>query len=118
MITTSEYLELLIMKKEVPPTPVSTDITNEVIYKIHEDFVIPLYESMLMDYDNDIEVITEHIVKLYNTSNHFGLIYFFFMLADIMAIELPDELVKMSLTDDFVSAFSESLYESWSEIAD
>lgn len=115
-MTTTEYIHsVLQIKKDAPSTQT---IDEAAIYEaaqlISGSFTYSLYGE-LWKYFFDMEAITEHLENLYDSENHFGLIYFIFMLADAIEFMMPIEYTEMSAKDAFVPILAAAIIEDWLE---
>ena len=75
-------------------------------------FVFPLYRA-LWQLDFDMDAITEHLEYLCDSGNHFGLIYFIFILADAADYSLPLLFSETSTINELVPILSAAIIEDW-----
>ena len=115
-MTTNEYLDCLLEVKRETQEPKAIDeaAAYEAAQLVSGSFVYPLY-GMLWQYDLDMEVITEHLEALYDSGNHFGLVYFIFILSDAVNYVLLRTFSEMSATDVIVPILSAAIIEDWLE---
>jgi len=115
-MTTSEYLELFMMSRKEQALKLNDE---ESAYEIAQltsgSFVYALYDNLLQ-FDIEEDAVAEHLEHLYDTGNHFGLIYFIVMLADATGFALPKTFIEMSLNDDLVPILSAAIIEDWLDI--
>ena len=80
------------------------------------NFTYLLYETLWMN-DFDIETITDHLESLYDSGNHYGLVYFVFILANATDFIIPILFYEMSVDELHVSCLSAAIIEDWTEYA-
>ena len=115
-MTINEYIQFVLeVKKESPLSQTVDEATAyEAAQLISGSFTYLLYEALWMN-DFDVESITQHLEKLYDSENHFGLLYFVFMLANAVAFTVPAKFTEMSATDTLVPYLSAAIIEDWLE---
>jgi hypothetical protein len=118
-MTTSEFIgDILEGRKEVKEKGAvaifDEDSINEVAGLLSGSFTYLLYEALWRN-AYDMETITEHLEKLYDEDEHFGLIYFTFILANAVDIIVPAQFVAMSAKDDMAPILSAAIIEDWDE---
>ena len=57
--------------------------------------------------------ITEHLEAMYDSENHFGLVYFIFILSDAVNFVLPLPFSEMSANDTLVPVLSAAIIEDY-----
>jgi hypothetical protein len=127
-MTTSEYVkEILEIRKEIQENDISPlfdeNAANEVAGLVSGSFTYSLYEALLVNY-YDMNAITDHLDRLYDNDEHFSLIYFVFILANVVsAVGYDGSIYELSITDnrnisleqisiDFKETFSKLLLEN------
>jgi len=113
-MTTNEFVECLLqLKKEGQKTAIKDETAAyKAAQLISGSFVFPLYGALWQN-DFDMETITEHLEDLYDSGNHFGLVYFVFILSDAVDFVLPLSFSEMSANDKFVPILSAAIIEDW-----
>jgi len=117
-MTTHEYIQFILdAKKETStPKPINETAANEAAQLISGSFTYLLYETLWMN-DFDIEAITFHLESLYDMEEHFGLVYFIFILANAAEFTVPAKFTEMSATDSLAPCLSAAIIEDWLEYA-
>jgi len=115
-MTTGEYVQFVSEVKGEAHLPQAIDkiAANEAAQLISGSFTYLLLESLWMN-DFDVEVITQHLEALYDSENHYALIYFVFILANAVAFTVPAKFTEMSATDTLVPYLSAAIIEDWLE---
>ena len=118
-MTTNEYAGFVLqMKKEAsPPQAIDETAAYEAAQLFSGSFTYLLYEALWMNFF-DMETITRHLDSLYESENHFGLIYFIFILANAVEFIVPVLFTEMSANDVLVPFLSAAIIEDWVEYAD
>ena len=113
-MTTYDYTEyVLAMKKEVTTTQeIDETAAFEAAQLICGSFVFPLYETLWSNFLR-METITDHLESLYDSENHFGLVYFIVILANAVEYPLPEKFTEMSAQDAFIPILSAAIIEDW-----
>ena len=113
-MTTYEFIEYLLQAKKENPGTIIVDeaAAYERAQLVSGSFVFPLYGA-LWQLDFDMTAITEHLEYLYDSGNHFGLIYFIFMLADAADFTLPLLFSETSSNNALVPILSAAIIEDW-----
>jgi len=87
-MTTYEYAQLVLdAKKETPPRSIDEPAAYEVAQLTSGSFTFLLYEALWVN-DFDMKTITQHLENLYDSEDHFGLVYFLFILPKIIFLKL------------------------------
>ena len=114
-MTISEYIEQFLMSREESMSgEVDENAAIEVSDLVSGSFVYALFECVIQA-DMDTDVITEHLEYLYDSANHFGVIYFIMFLADAAGFHLPKEFYVISLKNELVPILSAAIMEDWIE---
>ena len=115
-MTTNEYaMSILQIKKEVlPPQTVDKTAAYEAAQLFSGSFTYLLYEALWVNFF-DMETITQHIESLYDSENHFGLVYFIFILANAAEFNVPVLFTEMSANEALVPFLSAAIIEDWLE---
>jgi hypothetical protein len=113
-MSTYEFIEYLLQaKKENSGTMIVDEASAlERAQLVSGSFVYPLYGT-LWQLHFDMDAITEHLEYLYDSGNHFGLIYFIFMLADAADYSLPLLFSETSAINELVPILSAAIIEDW-----
>ena len=88
----------------------------EVAQLVSGSFIFPLCESLLVN-GFDMDGITDHLEYLYDSGNHYGLLYFVFILANAVDFIVPLRFSEMSARDEFVPIMSAAIIEDWVDYA-
>ncbi len=115
-MTTTEYIQSVLQIKKSTPSLQAQDeaAAFEAAQIICGSFIFSLYEELWANLQ-DIDSITEHLEILYDSGNHFGLVYFCFLLANSVGFIIPLEYTEMSARDDLVPILSAAIIEDWLE---
>ena len=115
-MTPHEYIQFVLeVKKETSvPRAVDEAAAYDAAQLISGSFTYPLYEALWRN-DFDMESITQHLESLYDNNNHFGFVYFIFMLANAAAFIIPAKFTEISATDALVPFLSAAIIEDWLE---
>jgi len=113
-MTTNEFAECLLQMKKEGQEPKTKDeaAMYEAAQLVSGSLVFPLYGT-LWQYHFDMETITKHLEAMYDSGNHFGLVYFIFILADAAEYTLPRTFSEMSAIDTLVPILSAAIIEDW-----
>lgn len=85
---------------------------NEAAQLISGSLVYRLYEAICAN-DYNLQTVTAHLEMLYDSGNHFGLVYYIFMLADGTNVGLPERFAEFAVTASLVPYLSAALIEDW-----
>ena len=116
-MTTNEYIQFIMqVKKEtpLPPQKINEAAANEVAQLISGSFTHTLYEALWTNFF-DIDTITQHLENLYDSNNHFGLVYIIFILANAVECSIPAQYTEISANDELVPTLSAAIIEDWLE---
>jgi len=118
-MTTNEYAMsiLQVRKEDVPSKTVDKTAAYEAAQLFSGSFTYLLYEALWVNYF-DMETVTQHIKNLYDSENHFGIIYFIFILANAAEFTVPALFTEMSANDTLVPFLSAAIIEDWIEYDD
>jgi len=113
-MTTNEYAEFILQVKKEAALPRAVDETAayEAAQLLSGSFTYLLYEALWMN-NFDMETITQHLNNLHDSENHFGLVYFIFILANAVEFVVPVQFTEMSANDALVPFLSASIIEDW-----
>ena len=113
-MTTTEYAQSVLQIKT--ETPSAQTIDEAAAYSaaqlISGSFTYPLYEELWRNFF-DMDAITDHLESLYDSNNHFGLIYFTFILANAVEFIIPVEFTEMSAKDALVPYLAAAIIDDW-----
>ena len=115
-MTTNEYAQTILeMQKEMPTTEtVDEPAAYEVAQPFSGSFIYTLYEA-LWENHYDMESVTKRLESLHDSGNHFGLVYFIFILANAIDFTVPVQFSEMSANDRLVPFLSAAIIEDWLE---
>jgi hypothetical protein len=115
-MTTSEYAQIVLDVKKGTSVSGTFDEASacEAAQIISGAFTYSLYEALWVT-AIDIEAVTLHLESLYDSGNHFGLIYFIFILANAVDLIIPLQFSEMSANDALVPVLSSAIIEDWLE---
>ena len=112
-MTANEYVQLVLDCKEMAmPSEIDEAAVYEVAQLLSGSFVPALCDSLWLN-GFELDVLQEHLESLYDTGNHFGLIYFVFILANAIHFTIPAQFVRMSGSEELASALSAAIIEDW-----
>jgi len=115
-MTTTEYVQFILeVRKETPLSPpIGETAAYEAGQLISGSFMPLLYEALWVR-AFDMETVTQHLEDLYDREDHFGLIYFVFILANAADVIFPALFSAMSATNTLASMLSAAIIEDWLE---
>ena len=115
-MTTNEYANFILeAKKEIKSLHAIDEATAyEAAQLVSGDFTYLLYEALWVNHF-DMDTATKHLEWLHDTANHYGLIYFIFILANAVDFIVPVQFIEMSANDRLVSILSAAIIEDWLE---
>ena len=115
-MTNHEYAQIILQVKKEPLSAKIADekAAYEAAQLLSGSFTYLLYEALWMN-DFDTDTITQHLESLYDSNNHFGFIYFIFILANAVEFIIPVQFVEMSANDEIVPVLSAAIIEDWLE---
>lgn len=113
-MTPNEYVQIILQEKkgESPPKTVDEAAAYEVAQLLSGNFTYLLYESLWMNHF-EMDSITQHLENLYDSKNHFGLVYFIFILTNAVDFAMPAQFVEMSGQDKLIPFLSAAIIEDW-----
>jgi len=113
-MTATEYAQSVLQVKTEATFPKAVDETAayEAAQLISGSFTYLLYEALWMNFF-DMDAITQHLESLYDSANHFGLVYFIFILANAIEFAVPVQFTEMSANDMLVPILSAAIIEDW-----
>lgn len=113
-MTTNEYAEFLLQaKKEAALLPaVDESAACEAAQLLSGSFTYLLYEALWMN-NFDMDTITHHLNNLHDSENHFGLVYFIFILTNAVELDVPVYFTEMCANDALVPFLSAAIIEDW-----
>jgi hypothetical protein len=115
-MTANEYTQATLeAKTEITLSPSQTTdeaATYEAAQLISGSFTYLLYEALWMNFF-DMVAITQHLESLYDSANHFGLVYFIIILTNAVEFSVPVQFTEMSANDVLVPILSAAIIEDW-----
>ncbi|OGO88247.1 MAG: hypothetical protein A2Y15_04165 [Clostridiales bacterium GWF2_36_10] len=113
-MTPNEYVQIILQekKRESPPKTVDEAAAYEVAQLLSGNFTYLLYEALWMNHF-EMDFITQHLENLHDSKNHFGLVYFIFILANAVDFAMPAQFVEMSGQDELIPFLSAAIIEDW-----
>ena len=117
-MTTYEYTQFILQVKKEAPLPF-TQISDEAaayeaVQLISGSFIYTLCEALWVNFF-DMDTITQHLENLHDSNNHFGLVYFIFILANAVECSMPAQFTEISANDALVPVLSAAIIEDWLE---
>ena len=115
-MTTSEYIQTVLQEKKGSRVIQTKDEASayDAAQLISGSFTSPLYEVLWENF-YDMDAITQHLESMYDSGNHFGLIYFIFIMANAVEFSIPLQFTEMSANDSLVPILSAAIIEDWLE---
>lgn len=115
-MTSHEYVEFILQvrKEKSPNKEVDDAAVYEVAQLLSGNFTYLLYEALWMNHF-EMDPITQHLESLHDSKNHFGLVYFVFILANAVDFTIPTLFIEMSGQDELVPFLSAAIIEDWLE---
>lgn len=112
-----EFVEYILqIKKEGNEAKIESEShAYDVAALISGQMTIPLFYK-LQQYGFDMITLKNHLEALYDSNNHFGLIYFIFILAESAEITVPLTFAEMCANDALIPILSEAIIEDWLDI--
>jgi len=110
----TEYVQLIFEENNDSSTPQILDeaAVCEAAQLLSGSFTYLLFEALWINFF-DVRSITRHLEGLYDSKNHFGVIYFVFILADAAAFTIPSMFTRMSANEKIVPVLSAAIIEDW-----
>lgn len=115
-MTTTEYAQTVLQEKKDTQSIQTKDesFAYEAAQLISGSFTGPLYEALWVNF-YDMDAVTQHLENLFDSGNHFGLVYFTFILANAVNLIIPIQFTEMSANDSLVPVLSAAIIEDWLE---
>lgn len=114
----NDYIEIFLVSSKNPVVgKIDENAANELASLVCGSFLSSLYEDLWLEY-YEMEAITEHIEKLYDSSNYYGLIYFVLILAEMVALSIPRQFIEMSMRDDLVPILAAAVIQDWVDLTE
>ena len=115
-MTSTEYAQSVLQEKKEARVITEKDKTSayDAAQLISGSFTSPLYEVLWENFF-DMDGITRHLESMYDNGNHFGLVYFIFILANAVEFSVPIQFTEMSANDSLVPILSAAIIEDWLE---
>ena len=115
-MTTNEYMQILFDAQGQQDEIAEIDevAACEVAQLVSGSFTYLLYEAVWINHI-DIESVSRHIERLYESENHFGLVYFIFLLSNSVELIIPLQYSEMTANYNLVPILSAAVYEDWME---
>ena len=112
-MTTQEFAQFILDNREkTSKEPIDESAAKDVAQLISGSLIYRLYESLIVN-GYDMYILTEHLEMLYDTQNHFGLLYFIFILSDAANEALPERFGAMTANPTLVPYLSAAMIEDW-----
>ena len=115
-MTSAEYAQTILQEKRGARIIQEKDEASayDAAQLISGSFTSPLYETLWENFF-DMDAITHHLESMYDSGNHFGLVYFIFILANAVDFSIPIQFTEMSANDSLVPILSAAIIEDWLE---
>ena len=115
-MTANEYIEIILqVKKKLPKQQLNDETAAyEAAQLLSGSLIYPLYDALWVR-NFDMDTITQHLESLYDSKNHFGLIYFVFILAEAADVMVPFLFTEMSANEMLIPILSAAIIEDWLE---
>jgi hypothetical protein len=112
-MTTHGFTQFVLNNRvQSPAEAIDEAAVRDVAQLISGSLIYRLYES-LIENDYDMDALTEHLEMLFDTENHFGLLYFVFILSDATEESLPEKFEGMTANPSLVPYLSGAIIEDW-----
>ena len=113
-MTSNEYVQFILQVKKEDSSRKTVDeaAAYEVAQLISGNFTYLLYEALWMNHF-EMDSITQHLENLYDSKNHYGLVYFIFIIANAVDFAMPAKFVEMSGQDELIPFLSATIIEDW-----
>ena len=112
-MTTHEFSQFILNNKNKSlAMPIDESAAKEVAQLISGSLIYRLYENLIAN-DYDMDIMTEHMEMLFDTENHFALLYFVFILCNAVDEELPEQFEHMTTNVNLVPYLSAAIIEDW-----
>ena len=113
-MTAYEYTQIILQVQKELPLPRFDDeaAAHEVAQLLSGSLICPLYDALWVR-NFEMDAATQHLESLYDSENHFGLIYFVFLLAETADVIVPFQFAEMSANESLVPILSAALIEDW-----
>ena len=113
-MTATDYIQtiLQIKKEEDTAQSINESTAYEAAQLISGSFTYPLYEELWKNFF-EMDEITSRLENLYDSGNHFGVVYFVFILANAVDYSIPVEFAEMSAKTVFVPYLSAAIIDDW-----
>ncbi len=116
-MSAQKYIKLFIASRNEIGSGRCEEVAGEVSQLVSGSFAYALYEHAEQA-GIETDSITQHLEELYDSANHFGLIYFIIFFADAVEFTLPKEFIAMSLKNDLAPMLSAAIIEDWLDAAE
>ena len=112
-MTTYEFTQFLLrIGAQHLTEPIDEAAVKEVAQLVSGNLIYRLYSKLITN-DYNLNEVTEHLEMLCDTGNHFGLLYFIFMLTDAVNEALPAQFAEFSANHAFVPYLASALMDDW-----
>jgi len=113
-MTTNEYAQIILESQNIKPTTEKVDeaAAYEAAQLVSGSFTLTLFETMC-ESNYDMEATKQRLESLFDSENHFGLVYFIFILANAVDITVPIQFSEMSANDRLVPFLSSAIIDDW-----
>jgi hypothetical protein len=112
-MTNHEFVRLILdTGAQSPAKPTDETAAKDTAQLVSGNLVYRLYEGLITN-DYDMDEVTEHLEMLSATGNHFGLLYFVFMLTDAVNETLPARFAELAANRATAPYLASALMEDW-----
>ena len=113
-MTSREYLDELFRDETGADNvaPCSDKAAGEFTQLVSGSFVPVLVELLWLEF-HDLERITDHLEQLYDTGQHYGVVYLAYILANSVDLIIPLQFAEASSRADLIQPMAEALLEDW-----
>jgi len=117
-MTTYEFTQFVAENMVQQPSPLpEKSAAIEIAHLISGSLIYRLYASMIAN-EYDMDMTTEYLNMLHSQDNHFGLLFYIFMLCDATNTELPERFTE-AVTNPFLAPFlSDAMLADWIDFHD
>jgi hypothetical protein len=112
-MTTHEFTRFILEHQaESLAAPIDEAAAKDVTQLVSGSLIYRLYEGLIIS-EYDMDAVTDHLEMLYDTENHYALLYFVYMLCDATDVALPERFGEITANLSLVPYLSAAIIEDW-----